>query len=349
MIRPVAGIPGHFLAFGLSLVLHVGVVALSMVQWPFSKPLHIRLDQPVVYHVDLVTLAPPAPGRPGPVAPPRPAPPPTAEVKIPEQPTPRPAPQPAPPRPAPPPTAEVKIPEQPTPRPAPQPAPPRPAPQPTAEVKIPEQPKPRPAPQPAPPRPAPQPTAEVKIPEQPKPRPAPQPAPPRPAPAPPPSAPQPAPPKPAPAPPQKAEPTRDQILAEALGAARQDVARRSDEVAQVLAGLRQGVVSGTGGAEGAQGDVGAGSLDEVYGQMVGSLIRAHWRYPQVWTQLDLSAVVEIQLSADGRVLGSRMVRSSGRPDFDVSTKRAVEEAGQLPAPPRADLRTIRITFYPQEL
>jgi len=109
------------------------------------------------------------------------------------------------------------------------------------------------------------------------------------------------------------------------------------------------VASGTGVAEVAQGSVVAGSLMEVYAQIVESRIKAHWRFPKVGALPDLSAVVEIQLSADGRVLGSRLVRSSGRPDFDASTKRAVEEAGQLPAPPRADLRTILITFNLQEL
>lgn len=292
MTKLAAGTSSHFLVFGLSLLLHAGVVALGMVQWPFSKPLHIRLDQPVVYQVDLVTLAPPAPGRPMPV---RQAAPPPAPA--PEQAKPVPA---APPQPA--------------------PQSPPPAPQPKAEVKIPDQPKPAPAPA----------------------KPVPKPEPPAPAPA-----PKKDPPK---SPPQKAELTRDQILAEALGAARQDVARRDlDAREQALASLRQGMASGTGGAEGAPGGVGAGSLVEVYAQMVESRIKAHWRYPQVGARPDLSAVVEIQLSADGRVLGSRVVRSSGRPDFDASTERAVEEAGQLPAPPRPDLRTLLITFNLQEL
>ena len=60
-------------------------------------------------------------------------------------------------------------------------------------------------------------------------------------------------------------------------------------------------------------------------------------------------MLDISLALDGRVLGSRVVRSSGHSGFDASIERAVEETGQLPPPPRPDLRTIRITFNLQEL
>lgn len=276
MIRLAAGIPMQFLVVGLSVLLHAGVVGLSFVQWPFGKELHVRLDRPMVYHVDLVTLAPPAPGRPAPVR--QAAPPPAEQARA--------VPVPAP----------VAVPAPPPPKP---------------EVKIPAQPQKAPAP----PKPAPAPKKE-----------------------------------PAPAPPKKAEPTRDQILAEALGSVRKDVAQRStDEREQALAGLRQDAATGTGGAEGAPGGVAAGGLVEIYAQMVESRIKAHWRFPQIDSRPDLSATIEITLGLDGQVQATRVVRSSGRPDFDASTERAVEEAGQLPPPPRPDLRTLRVTFNLQEL
>ncbi|HDQ39730.1 MAG TPA: cell envelope integrity protein TolA [Desulfonatronum sp.] len=285
-----AGIPSQFLVFGLSLLLHVGVVGLGLIQWSFSKSLHVRLDRPVVYQVDLVTLAPPAPGKPLPAKQ-------TASTvsSAPEQAKPAPAP--------------------------PQPAAVPPAPQPKAEVKIPEQPKKAPAP-----------AKPAERPKEAKPAPAPKQ-------------------QPAKAPQKKAEPTREQILAEALGAAQKDVAQRGtlDEREQALASLRQGVASGTGGALGEPGGVSAGSLVEVYAQMVESRVKSHWRFPQIGSRLDLSATLEIQLSLDGHVLGSKVIRSSGRPDFDASTERAVEEAGQLPAPPRPEMRTLRITFNLEEL
>lgn len=283
MKRLGVGISNQLLFFGLSLLLHVGVVGLGLIQWSFSKPLHVRLDQPLVYQVDLVTLAPSAPGRPLP-----------AQKAVPATPA---APAQAKPVPA-------------------------PAPQPKAEVNIPEQAKKPPAPQPK---------AEVKKPEQPKKAPAPV----KPA-----SDPKKQPDK---SPPKKAEPTSEQILAEALGAVQKDVAQRSkqDEREQALASLRQGQASGTG--------VAAGGLVEVYAQMVESRVKAHWRFLLVGSQPDLSATLEIQLSADGRIVGSNVVRSSGRSDFDASTERAVEEAGQLPPPPRPDLRVLRITFNLQEL
>lgn len=289
MARLGVSAPSQLLVVGLSLLLHAGVVGLGLIQWSFGKPLHVRLDQPVVYQVDLVSLAPPAPGRPLPAT--QAAPPP---APAPEQAKPVPAPaQPAAPPPPPPPKAEVKIPEQPKPAPAP----------------------PKPAPKPEPPKPAPAPKKE-----------------------------------PAKPPPKRAEPTRDQILAEALGAAQRDVAgRATDEREQALASLRQELASGTGGAEGAPGGAGAGSLVEVYAQLVESRIKSHWRYPQVGSRPDLSATLEIRLTMDGQVLDVNVVRSSGRSDFDASTERAVEEAGQLPAPPRPDLRTLQITFNLQEL
>jgi colicin import membrane protein len=152
------------------------------------------------------------------------------------------------------------------------------------------------------------------------------------------------------APPQRTEPSRDQVLAKALDAARQDVAKRStNELEQALAALRQETAAPSGGADGSPEGVSVGGLVEVYAQMVESRIKANWRFPHMGSRPDLIAVVEVQLAADGRILGSKVIRSSGRPDFDASTERAIEETGQLPAPPRADLRTLRITFNLQEL
>ncbi len=139
-------------------------------------------------------------------------------------------------------------------------------------------------------------------------------------------------------------------MAAALGAVQRDVAQRVEPDArdQALASLRQSGATGPGGADGQAGS-GYGGLLEVYAQMVESRVKAHWRFPKGASRQDLSAVLEISLGQDGRVLGSRVVRSSGHSGFDASAERAVEETAQLPPPPRADLRTIRITFNLQEL
>jgi len=285
------------LVIGLSLFLHVAVVGLGLMQWSHSRPLHVRLDQPVAYQVDLVRLEPPAPG---------PA----------KSATTAPAPQ-----------AEPEAPKEPKPAPAPAKAAPIPAPKPKAAVEIPEQPKPKPTPAPAKPAPKPEPEPEPAKPKPPKAAPK-QPA------------------KPA----RKPEPTREQILAEALGAAQQDVSSRaSDEREQALASLRQGAAAQENGGGGASEGRAAGGLVAVYAQMVEAQIKAQWRYPQAGARQNLVAMVEIQLDRNGRVLGTRVVRSSGRSDFDASAERAVEETGQLPAPPRDDLRRIQITFNLQEL
>ncbi len=293
------GIPTHILVFGLSVLLHVSVLGLGLLQLSSSKHIRVDLSKPVVYQVDLVRLDPPAPGRPAPLAPSAPAP--------------------APPTPA--------VQEQPKPAPKPQVTPPAP-PQPKAEVPIPEPPKPTPEPKPAP---------------KPESKSEPKPEPPKPAPSPP------KPPEP-PRQPARTEPTREQIMAEALGAVQRDVTQRAQPDArdQALAGLRQSGATGPGGADGQAGS-GYGGLLEVYAQMVETRVKAQWRFPKGASRQDLSAVLDISLDRDGRVLGSRVVRSSGHSGFDASIERAVEETGQLPPPPRPDLRTIRITFNLQEL
>ncbi len=220
--------------------------------------------------------------------------------------------------------------------------------------------QPAPAPK-LPPAPAEQPKAPEALPAQakaPETKPAPEAAPAMPAPKPKPpeateissKATDKVPPKPKPKP---KEPTADEIMAEALKAAKSDAAKKPKLSAQEmlqreLAELKREVGGSTATAGSSAGSVGASTGQMVYAQDVVARIKPHWRYPLAGTNQNLSAVVELKLTAEGTINSYRLVKSSGRADFDASVLKAVDETKRLSAPP-ASLRTIQITFNLQEL
>ncbi len=158
-----------------------------------------------------------------------------------------------------------------------------------------------------------------------------------------------APPKPKPKP---KEPTADEIMAEALKAAKADAAKKPklsarEMLQRELAELKKEVGGGTAAGSSA-GSVGASTGQMVYAQDVVARIKPNWRYPLAGTNQNLSAVVELKLTAEGTINSYRLVKSSGRADFDASVLKAVDETERLSAPP-ASLHTIQITFNLQEL
>ncbi|WP_319543846.1 TonB family protein [uncultured Pseudodesulfovibrio sp.] len=170
--------------------------------------------------------------------------------------------------------------------------------------------------------------------------------------------------KPKPKPQPKPKKTAEQLLAEGMAAAKatakkQDQKKKkalADELAvlkkregdQVYAhggrpgGEKGGVVGGTVG--------GAGSgLSEVYGLIVGSAIKKHWRYPAFAGEANLVATVEIVLEADGKILSSKIIESSNNPEFDSSALRAIKETEYVEKPRTERDRILRINFNSQEL
>ncbi len=143
------------------------------------------------------------------------------------------------------------------------------------------------------------------------------------------------------------EPSSEEILARALGSARQKASddeknkarSAQDALAQELASLQKSV--GSSSADGSGGA--AGVVEEIFGAMVEEQVRGHWRFPRLGN-LGLSAEVEIVVDPTGQVVSKRVIRPSGRADFDASVLRAVEEAGELPDPPERRRWTVRITF-----
>jgi colicin import membrane protein len=119
----------------------------------------------------------------------------------------------------------------------------------------------------------------------------------------------------------------------------------SNAVSSELAKLRQ-QVGQEGGGGGGGGGGGEASI-QAYRDIVNKLVKQNWRFPQSST-LKLICQVELQIGTDGRISSSRVTQSSGRPDFDNSALRAVEETQTLPPPPRPTLNMITINFNSQE-
>ena len=65
------------------------------------------------------------------------------------------------------------------------------------------------------------------------------------------------------------------------------------------------------------------------------LIRSQWVTPQSFRGRGLATSLELELSASGEVLGTRVLRSSGDPYFDENAVRVVLKVNPLPPPPRA--------------
>ena len=101
------------------------------------------------------------------------------------------------------------------------------------------------------------------------------------------------------------------------------------------------------GGGGGGGGGGAGATLQVYAGIVEKLIKQNWRFPQ-FTNLKLVCVVELQIDRDGRIQSVRLVSTSGRPDFDNSALRAVQDTENLPKPPSANLGRLELTFNSQE-
>ena len=73
-------------------------------------------------------------------------------------------------------------------------------------------------------------------------------------------------------------------------------------------------------------------------------VRSVWITPPEFRNRGLAAQLDIDLAADGRVVGKpQLVRSSGNPYFDDNAVRAVLRASPLPAPPKAGSRSLVFT------
>ena len=171
-------------------------------------------------------------------------------------------------------------------------------------------------------------------------------------------------PEPKPEPKPKPKKTAKQLLAEGMAAAKAEMKRqeasKANKLASELAALKKregdevyahgGQPGGVeGGIEGGHvGGTGSG-LSEVYALIVGAAIKKHWRYPSFSGEANLLASVEVSLDGDGKILSSKVVESSGNPEFDNSALRAIKETEYVERPRTDRDRTLRINFNSQEL
>ena len=172
--------------------------------------------------------------------------------------------------------------------------------------------------------------------------------------------------------PEEKKLTREELLKQALQDVKQDVSSKAkdakhktpeakpDPVAGELAALRKSTGgniftaggTGPGGAGGGKGTGAGGTgsgLMSVYGDIVKQIIKKNWRYPAFGTENNVAVTLEIHIDPQGKILSSKVITPSGKPDFDDSTMRAVAETQTLPPPRVKTLDTLRITFNLQEL
>ncbi|BBD08336.1 protein TolA [Desulfovibrio ferrophilus] len=165
--------------------------------------------------------------------------------------------------------------------------------------------------------------------------------------------------KPAPPKPKKPEKTKQQLLAEALAQAQKDVKwkerkeKKDQERAhkQALEDMRKLVDAEDAELEGMGGEDEEGAmlgLKDIYALQVKEIIQANWRYPSIPVDQSLSAGVFIRVGPGGHITEYSLLARSGRPDFDESVLKAVEETELLPPPP-GDIREIRINFNLQDM
>jgi len=162
------------------------------------------------------------------------------------------------------------------------------------------------------------------------------------------------------------KPTKEEILAQALGEATKTAKKEGSEgaakgsttggskdaLADALADLGREVsgrgTRGDGTAEDGDGEgVSSGSLDQFYATQVVRAIRQNWRFPRL-SNIVLATTVELRVNRAGEILAARMVNGSGRPDFDASVMRAIEDTKKLPPLPETLDATLVITFYNTE-
>ncbi|WP_066853300.1 energy transducer TonB [Halodesulfovibrio spirochaetisodalis] len=153
------------------------------------------------------------------------------------------------------------------------------------------------------------------------------------------------------------KPTPEDLLRKALASTKatvkKDDQKKVRDLENELAALQKAVekedaIKAEQGIEGTPQDGVIGSIEDLYALTVMAAIRPNWRYPKLATRTVLVAQVRIIISQTGEILDAQLKNSSGRPDFDSSTLRAIADTEQLPSPPSPDLTEITLNFNSQE-
>lgn len=164
-------------------------------------------------------------------------------------------------------------------------------------------------------------------------------------------------PKPAPKPQKTAAQLRAEAMSEVRKTAKSPEELKRAAIQQELAAIRQkaGEEVYSDASEGSEGVAGGepggtgSGLRAVYGSIVGEAIKKNWRYPALAGDKNLMSTVEIDIAADGKILGSRVIEGSRNTKFDSSILRAIKETEYVTPPTTVRDRVVRINFNSQEL
>jgi TonB family protein len=102
-----------------------------------------------------------------------------------------------------------------------------------------------------------------------------------------------------------------------------------------------GIDNATGSAMGAMGD----PIIAAWAEVVKSTVLSHFSPLQTEP---LSAIFQLTINRAGKIVGSKMIQSSGNPSYDAAARNAIRNVGRLPSPPAEkmpkDLASISIDF-----
>jgi colicin import membrane protein len=170
-------------------------------------------------------------------------------------------------------------------------------------------------------------------------------------------------PEPKPKPPEK---TKEQMLAEALADAKREAQAKAKaeandrkaleknalaDIAKLVAEQDAAMTDNPAEGPGAGGEDDDGvpmGLEAIYAARVKEIIKSNWRFPNIPVKQSLIASVFMRVDEQGRITEAVLAARSGRPDFDESVLKAVQETEQLPPPP-GSVREMRINFNLQDM
>lgn len=83
-----------------------------------------------------------------------------------------------------------------------------------------------------------------------------------------------------------------------------------------------------------EGTTGEGELSEVivYGQSIATKVKQFWRLPGYLKDLELSNKVQVFVDRNGKLMRTRLVESSGNPQYDNRAIKAIKDAAPFGSP-----------------
>lgn len=119
------------------------------------------------------------------------------------------------------------------------------------------------------------------------------------------------------------------------------------ELSSALADLGK-QVGGAGDDAAGRGPGGRGGdgmgVQGAYLDVIHSRVKSNWSWPGRADRRKYSTLVNIQIAADGRITGARILRSSGDAPYDSSVMRALNLTRMLEPPPNPELMNVDIEF-----